>query len=152
MRHRVMLVATGLVVAIAVAQGQQAPPGPSSETFDRTLIANERALQAAVAQKDKPAFVALVLPDGAWTTRRGFVEMNTMADGLAGLDTATFEIINPAVIRLSDDAALVLYVWSGTSTVQGKPSRTSTLASTAWTKRDGKWRAVHHQQTELVED
>jgi len=152
MRNIVMLVATGLVVAIAVGHGQEVPPAPSSETFERTLIGNERALQTAVAQKDKPAFVALVLPDGAWTTRQGFVEMSTLADGLAGLEAATFEIVNPAVIRLTDDSALVLYVWSGTSTVQGKPSRMMTLASTAWTKREGKWRAVHHQRTEFADE
>ena len=151
MRNMALLVTAGFVVAIAVPHGQEKPPGTPNDTFEGTLIANERALQAAVAKKDKPAFVSLVLPDGAWTTTQGFVEMKMLADGLSGFEVAKFEIVNPHVIRLTDDSALVVYVWSGTSTLRGQPVPTTTLASTAWTKRDGQWRAAHHQQTELVD-
>jgi hypothetical protein len=78
--------------------------------------------------------------------------MKVLADGLPGFEVTNFEIVNPHVIRLTDDSALVVYVWSGTSTLKGQPLPATTLASTAWTKRDGRWRAVHHQQTELVQE
>jgi hypothetical protein len=150
MRKLVSIVAAGLVMAIAVAHGQEKPTGAPNRSFEGTLIANERALQAAVAQKDTSAFVSLVLPDGAWTTTQGFVEMKVLAESLLGLDVTTFEIVNPHVIRLTDDSALVIYVWSGTRHGQSAP--VMTLASTAWAKRDGRWRAAHHQRTELVKE
>ena len=88
-----------------------------NDTFEQTLIADERALLAAVAKTDKSAFVALVLPEATWTTRQGFVPMNLLADGLLGFDVTKWEIINPHVIRLTDDSAVVIYLWSGTGTL-----------------------------------
>jgi hypothetical protein len=151
MRKMVLIVAASLTIA-AVAHGQEKPTGRPNDTFEQTLIANERALQAAVAKTDKSAFVALVLPEGIWTTRQGFVPMNLLADGLLGFDVTKWEIINPHVTRLTEDSAVVIYVWSGTGTLHGRPLPVTTLASTAWTRRDGKWRAAHHQQTELVKE
>ena len=150
MRKRVMVVAAGLVLAIAVASGQEKPPAKPDDTFGQTLIANERALQAAVAAHDRSAFVSLVLPGGTWTTRHGFVPMTLLADGLRDFDVAKWEVVNPHVTRLSEDSAVVIYAWSGQGTLSGQPLPATTLASTVWTKREGKWRAAHHQQTELV--
>ena len=151
MRKTVVIVVVSLVVVIAVAYGQQ-PITTSNATLELTVIANERALQAAMAKTDKAAFVSLVLPEGTWTTKQGFVPMNIMADGLLGFDVKKWEIINPHVTRLSEDSAVVTYAWSGTGTLHGQPLPATTLASTAWTRRDGKWRAAHHQQTELVKE
>ena len=78
--------------------------------------------------------------------------MNLLADGLLGFDVTKWEIINPHVTPLTADSAVVTYVWSGTGTLHGQPLPATTLASTAWTRRDGKWRAAHHQQTELVKE
>ena len=152
MRKMAVIVAASLAVTIAVAYGQEKPTGKPNDTFEQTLIANERALQAAVAKTDRSAFVSLVLPEGTWTTRQGFVPMNLLADGLLGFDVTKWEIINPHVTRLSEDSAVVIYVWSGTGTLHGHPLPATTLASTAWTRHDGTWRAAHHQQTELVKE
>ena len=152
MRKMAWLVAASLVVTMAVAYGQEKPAGKPNDPFEQTVIGNERALQAAVAKADKSAFVSLVLPEGTWTTRQGFVPMNLLADGLLGFNVTKWEIINPHVTRLSDDSAVVIYVWSGTGRLHGQPLPATTLASTTWTRRDGKWRAAHHQQTELVKE
>ena len=152
MRKMAVIVAASLVVTIAVASGQEKPAGKPNDTFEQTLLANERALQAAVAKTDKSAFVSLVLAEGTWTTRQGFVPMNLLADGLLGFAVTKWEIINPHVTRLTEDSAVVISTWSGTGTFHGQPLPAMTLASTAWTRRDGKWRAAHHQETELVKE
>ena len=152
MRKMAGIVAASLVVTIAVSYGQAKPTGQPNDSFEQALIANERALQAAVAKTDKSAFVSLVLPEGTWTTKQGFVPMNLLADGLLGFDVTKWEILNPHVTRLTEDSAVVIYIWSGTGTLHGQPLPATTLASTAWTRRDGKWRAAHHQQTELVKE
>ena len=108
-------------MTFAVAYAQEKPTGKPNDTFEQTLIANERALQAAVAKTDKSAFVSLVLPEGTWTTKQGFVPMNLLADGLVGFDVTKWEIINPHVTPLTADSAVVTYVWSGTGTLHGQP-------------------------------
>jgi len=70
--------------------------------------------------------------------------MNLLANGLDGFDAATRDIVNPHVTWLAPDSAIVMY----TSTGVGGPSR-SVLTSTVWTRRDGKWLAAHHQETDL---
>ena len=152
MRKMAATAASTIVVTLALAYGQEKPTGKPNETFEQTVIANERALQAAVAKTDKPTFVSLVLPEGTWTTKQGFVPMKLLADGLLGFDVAKWEILNPHVTRLTADSAVVIYVWSGTGTLHGQPLPATTLASTTWTRREGKWRAAHHQQTELVKE
>ena len=64
MRKMAVIVAAGLAVTIAVAYGQEKPTGKPNDAFEQILIANERALHAAVAKTDKSAFVSLVLPGG----------------------------------------------------------------------------------------
>jgi hypothetical protein len=152
MRKILVILAAGLVVTGAAASGQEKPEAKPNDAFQDTVVANERALQAAVAKTDKQAFVSLVLPEGTWTTKQGFIPMNLLADGLLGFDITKWEIINPHVTRLSEDSAVVRYVWSGTGTRHGEPLPGVMLASTVWIKREGKWRAVHHQRTELAKN
>jgi hypothetical protein len=53
------------------------------------------------------------------------------------------------VIWLGDDSAIVNYAWTGAGTFGDQPLAPTTLASTVWVKRDGKWLAAHHQETDL---
>jgi hypothetical protein len=116
---------------------------------DTLLIANERALLDAVAKGDKASYQSLIAPDGVWTMKSGFVPMKLLADGLDAFQLVKWDIVNPRVAWLSDDAALVTYAWTGTGTFGGQPLAPTTLASTVWVKRSGKWLAVHHQETDL---
>jgi hypothetical protein len=43
-----------------------------------------------------------------------------------------------------------LYVRTGGGTFRGQAFGHTTLVSTLWTKRNGKWLAVYHQESELV--
>ena len=130
MKTMVAIVAASLVVTMTVADGRQKPAAKPNDPFEQAVIASERALQAAVAKADKSAFVSLVLPEGTWTTRQGFVPMKLLADGLLGFDVTKWEVINPHVTRLTEDSAIVIYVWSGTGTLHGHPLPPTALAST----------------------
>lgn len=138
-----------ILLALAVGRAQENPAAKPTDTTEQMLIANERALHDAVARSDSASFVSLVLPDGVWTTTQGFVPMNLLANGLSSFRVTKWDIVNPRVTRLGEDAAVVLYVWSGTGTFDNQPLASATLASTVWTRRNGRWLAVHHQQTQL---
>lgn len=139
-----ILAAVALMLAVTHAQEK---PGPKPD--DKLLIAYERALLDAIAKADKASYQSLILPEGAWTMKSGFVPMKLLADGLDSFQLAKWDIVNPRVVWLSDDSALLTYAWTGNGTFGGQPLTPTTLASTIWVKRGGKWLAVHHQETDL---
>jgi Domain of unknown function (DUF4440) len=67
--------------------------------------------------------------------------MKLLADGLGAFKLTTWDIVNPHVTWLGADSALVFYAWTGTGTFDEHPLAPTTLASTVWVKRNGKWRA-----------
>lgn len=135
----------GLVPANAAQENRVKPDAAADATF----IGRERALHDAVAKADKAAFQALVVPDGVWTTQQGFVPMNLLANGLDAFQLRKWDIVNPRVTRLGDDSAILLYAWTVTGTFGDQPLPSTMLSSTIWVKRNDKWLAVHHQDTEL---
>ena len=170
--RRMSAVLAAILLALAVAEAQEKTIAKPDDAAEKTLIAkvrgvieaqnkketeeilkmliaNERALHGAVARGDKASFQSLVLPEGVWTTRQGFVPMRLLADGLGDFKLTKWDIVNPHVTLLDTDSALLLYAWTGTGTFHNQPLASTTLASTVWTRRDGKWLAVHHQQTDL---
>ena len=145
---KVFIGALGAVVLAAVALAAQDKSAAAKQDSD-TLIQNERALYDAIAKADKGAFQALVLPEGIWTTPSSFVPMGPLADGLRSFDLPKWGIENPRVVWTDGSSALLLYVRSGGGSFDHHAFAPMTLASTLWTKRSGKWVAVHHQESDL---
>jgi hypothetical protein len=141
-----------MLLALAVTEVQQNSTATERDTTDKTLLANERTLYDAVAKADKLAFQSLVLPEGIWTTPLGFTPMNLLADALDDFHIPTWAIENPHVIWSDDNSALLLYSRTGGGTVGEQRFAAVSLASTLWTKRSGKWIAVHHQETDLIKN
>ena len=138
-----------LLVLAATDQPQQTAAKPAN-AIQETLVANERALHASVATADKAAFSSLVLPEGVWASNEGFVPLNLLVNGLEALQDINRDIINPRVVRLDESSAILDYSWIATKSSNDQAARQVTVASTAWTRRNGKWLAAHHQETELI--
>ena len=138
-----------LVVAASGAQ-EKAPPQKANDATEKLLIANERALYDAVAKADKVLFQSLVVPEGVWATPYGFIPMGPLADGLEQFQVPKWGIENPRVLWSDDSSALLLYARTGGGQFGDQSFAPVTLASTLWTKRNGQWAAVHHQETDLV--
>ena len=141
---------SAVLTTLAVTQAQDRPVAKPAGPLETTLVANERALYDAAAKGDKAAFQSLVAPEGMWTQKTGIIPMNLLADGLGGFRLTTWAIVNPHVTSIDDNAAIVMYVLTGEGTTQGQPLAPNTLASTVWVRREGKWRALHHQETDLT--
>lgn len=140
---------SAILLALAVTDAQEKSGAKPME--DATLIANERALLDAVAKADKPSFQSLVLlPEGIWATKLGFIPMNLLVDRLDDFKLTRWDIVNPRVTWLDKDSAILLYAWAVTGTFGNQPLASTTLASTVWTRRNGKWLAVHHQETDVA--
>jgi hypothetical protein len=150
--NRIIGVISAMLLALAVTEAQQKTAAPSNDTTEKMLVANERALYDAVAKADKVAFLSLVLPEGVWTTPLGFTPMNLLADALDNFQLPKWGIENPHVIWSDDNSALLLYSRTGGGSVGEQRFAAFTLAATLWTKRNGKWVAVHHQETDLMKN
>lgn len=149
--RRVIWMLLTVILAVTAAEAQE-DRAQRNERSERILIANERALLAAVATADKTSFVGLVLPEGQWTTTQGFIPMKLLADGLSAFHLRKWDTVNPEVRWLTDDSAIVLYAWAVAGTFGDQQLPPTMLSSTVWTKRAGKWLAVHHQDTELAKN
>lgn len=126
--------------------------GTAAQDRDQPLIANERALQESIGKADESAFASLVLlSDGVWTSPStdGFVPFKLLAGNLSAFHLQKWEVINPRVTWLDANSAIVLSAWSATGTYGDRPVPATTLSSTVWTKREGKWVAAFHQESEL---
>lgn len=118
------------------------------QASETELIAKERALYEAVAKHDAERFRSLTLPSGFWATPSGFVPIDRLADGLSPFELPEGGMDNPHVVWTEGNSALVLYLRTGGGRFGERPFPSMMLASTLWTKRDGKWLAVYHQESE----
>ena len=76
--------------------------------------------------------------------------MNAFGGALSQFKLTKWDVVNPTVTWVGVDSAIVVSVWTAAGTFLDRPLAPTTLAATVWTKRDGLWRAVHHQETDLV--
>ena len=137
--------------SVALVTGQAHQGGADTrETAEKTILANERALYEALAKADKASFQSLVVSEGIWTTPTGFVPIQLLTGSLESFHVIKWNIQNPRVFWLDDNPAFVL----STRTVDGRFGEGSlpptALASTVWTRRNGAWRAMYHQESELT--
>jgi len=149
---KISVAVSAILLSLAITDAQEKTSVKASNATEQMLIANEHALLDAVAKADKGSFLSLTLPDGVWTTKQGFVPMKLIADGLDAYHLTKWEIVNPHVTWLDEDAAVLLYAWTGTGTYGDQPLASTTMATTVWTRRNGKWLAVHHQETDVSRD
>jgi hypothetical protein len=150
--RKIIGILPAILLALAITGTQDKTAAKPNDTTEKMLIANERALHEAVAKADKASFLSLVLPEGTWTTRQGFVPMKLLVNALEQFELTKWDIVNPHVTWLNEDSAIVVYVWTGAGSFHNQPLASTTLASTVWTRRNGKWLAVHHQQTDLLKN
>jgi hypothetical protein len=144
----------GVISVVLLTLGATSPLQDSTTkpnaAAEKMLIANERALYQAVAKADKASFQSLAAPGGVWTTKAGFVPLHLLVDSLDTFKVTRWDIVNPHVTWIDDNAAVVLYSRTGVGTFGEQPLAPTTLASTVWIRRGGKWRALHHQETDLT--
>jgi hypothetical protein len=123
---------------------------------EKAIIANERAVNDAVAKGNLAGFKQYVAADG-WSIDPSAGRMS-IADFVKGFDAMTkdtkitsWDITDDKVQWVDANTAVHTYRWTGKGTYRGQPIPSPVWASTVWTKKAGKWSAVfHHESTELA--
>lgn len=119
---------------------------------EKTIIANERAVNDAVAKGNLAAFKEHVAAGGStidpmmgYMTVAAFVkDFEAMTKDMK---VASWDITESKFQWADANTAVHVYKWTGKGTMQGQPMPSPVLCSTVWTKKDGKWTAVFHQET-----
>ena len=119
---------------------------------EKTLIANERAVNEAVAKGDLAGFKQHVSADGwsmdGMTGRMAVAEFIKMFPQMTkDMKIESWDISDFKTVWVDANTAVLTYTWTGTGTYQGQPIPGQTWSSTVWTKRNGKWTAVFHQES-----
>jgi hypothetical protein len=147
MNRRNGILVAGLAVALCGAwvQAQDAQ-------LEKTLIANERAINEAVMKGDPAAFGRYVAQDSwaidSMSGRMATAEfVKTMPAMAKDMKMTSWDITEPKVISVDANTAVLTYKWTGSGTYQGQPIPSPVWASTVWTKRGGTWTAVFHQES-----
>ncbi len=119
---------------------------------EKMLVANERAINDAVAKGDVAAFTKYVAADG-WSVDgtagrmsvpdflKGFAEMTS------GLKITSSDITDSMVQWVDATTAVHSYKWIVQGTYQGVAMPSPVWVSTVWTKKNGKWMAMFHQES-----
>jgi ketosteroid isomerase-like protein len=142
----------GFVLVLAMLAAPAGAQAPTTAAIEKQLVANERAINEAVAKNDMKAFRALVAREAWSVDGTGVMPVAEFEKMLSAFKVTAWKIENPQVQWLSPDIALVTYKWTGTGTFQGQPLPSPSWASTLWAKQaDGKWLAKFHQESMAME-
>jgi hypothetical protein len=148
MSRNIPVVLGALSIAIAAA----ALVSAQDAALEKTLMANERAVNAAVVKGDTAGFTQHVSADGwAIDPMGGRMPIAEFVKGLPAMakdmKVTSWDLSEPKMLQVDANTVVLTYKWTGSGTYQGKPLPSPTWASTVWTKKSGKWTAVFHQES-----
>lgn len=114
------------------------------ETLSALETAGWEALKAGTGRR----FYAEVLtPDAVMLLPQvGLLEHDRALDGMDGQPWSWFQLRNPQVVPLGDDAAVLTYRVQARRDFQPEYQA---LVSSTYVRRDGQWRMALHQQTPM---
>lgn len=148
-----MKLTTMTVAAVMVIVALETGPALAQDAqAEKTIIANERAANEAVAKGNAAAFRQLVAEDG-WSVD-GMMGRMAVADFLKDFEAMTrdmqmssWDISDSKIQWVDANTAVHSFKWTGKGTYKGDPIPSPVWMSTVWTKKNGKWMAVFHQES-----
>jgi uncharacterized protein (TIGR02246 family) len=136
------------ISALALAAGPAFAQGTATAAIEKQLMANEHAINEAVAKGDAKTFTSLLTTDSMATDGSGTMPAADFVKMMPMLKLTAQKLDAMKVAWLTPDVALVTYTWSGTGTMQGEKVPSPDYANTVWVKqKDGKWLARFHQES-----
>lgn len=128
------------------SQAMSASKGKSS--IEETIISMEKRAWEAVKARDTKAFSEIFAADGMMADSSGLSTRADFFKTLPDLTITEYTLSDYKVMMIDKDAALITYKADVKGSYKGQafPPNT-TLTSTLWAKRGGKWMAVYHQET-----
>ncbi len=128
---------------------EKAAPSPASTpattSTSADVVANEKAVWAALKAKDYNGFASFLAPESIEVEPDGVYDKAGSVKGVQQVDLSKSELSDFKTVKFDDDASLVTY----TAKLPGNKPDTE-HHSTIWVNRNGKWWAVFHQGTPVM--
>jgi methionine-rich copper-binding protein CopC len=149
MNRRVLVPLVVLILMTAVVAFTQAPAAANHAAIEKQIVANERAINDAVAKGDMKAFHANIASDAVGIDGSGISKVNApeFDKMLQTIKIQTWNIDGSQFYWINDNTVVHMYRWTGKGTYQGQPVPSPVWTSTVWTNRGGKWVATFHQES-----
>jgi hypothetical protein len=148
MRQNLCVLAAAAMMALTASVSLPAQDAAA----EKTIIANERAINEAIAKGNIAGFKQHVSAE-AWAID-SMAGRSPVSEFLKIFDQVTkdskmtsWDITDTHVIWADPNTAVLTYKWTGNGTYQGQPIPSPVWASTVWSKKNGKWTAIFHQET-----
>jgi hypothetical protein len=141
-------------LAVAQDTNELVPAAPlvysaQSSALDKAIIANEEKVNEAFIKNDIATVKSLVAADGWMADAGGFSKTSDIEKMMAQAKITEAKINKPQVLWVDANTAIITYTWTGKGTYMGQPVKPAYVSS-VWTKKNGKWVAVFHQETEAA--
>jgi hypothetical protein len=147
-RWMTIFLCLALTSTAAVARAHKAG-GPKGDraALEKDLIDLEGKLIDVIVKGDVAAFQKMVSPDAFSTDGSGFVPTSEFAKMIPQFKVTSSKLTDTKVAWIDNRSAIVYYTWTGAGTMNGQPLPSPVLCSTIWTKREGRWVGVYHQES-----
>jgi uncharacterized protein DUF4440 len=141
--------ASALAATAVSSAFSQTPAAANHAAVEKQIVANERAINDAVAKGDMKGFHAYIAMDAIGIDPGGISKVNApdFDKMLLATKIQSWNIDGSQFYWIGDATAVHMYRWTGKGTYEGQPIPSPTWASTIWTNKGGKWLAVFHQET-----
>lgn len=129
-----------------------ATPKTAATVSEADIIAREKQAWDAIKNKDYDGFAAMLADEQVEVTDSGVNDRAKTISGVKDLALTDVALSDWKVVMIDKDAAVSTYTVTLKGTAGGQPLTSKpSRASTAWVNRGGKWLAIYHQDTEVVQ-
>jgi hypothetical protein len=144
--------APGTAANANAAATPAASPAMAATAAHDAIIAQEKQVWDAIKNKDFDGFASMLADEQIYVSDDGSYDKAATLKGVKELALTDVALSDWKVLDLDKEAAVVTYTLNlkGTSGGQQIPA-VPVRASTAWMKRNGKWVALYHQDTEVMQ-
>jgi hypothetical protein len=109
-------------------------------------VAREKQVWEAIKKKDYDRFASFLADDQIEVFGWGVNDKAKSVEGIKQVDLSGTSISDFKTIKINDDAVIVVYTLKGSGNIPPGGARESTL----WVRRDGKWLALYHHDTDAM--
>lgn len=122
-------------------------PAGGNAAIEKTIVANENKVVDAISKQDKAGFTALMGPGSIAGGDDGFMTVAQFVPMMDQIKLTNAKISDSKFVWAGSSTVVHYYVETGVGSFQGQPMKSPTYSSTVWTKKDGNWVAVFHQES-----
>lgn len=155
----VLLITCG--AGVCSAQARKNARAAGSKSVEETLISNERRSWEAVKRKDYEAFESILAEDfyDIFSNGQAVTKTELMRDYIRGVELVDYSLSRFKVVRLSSDAAIVVYEATAHGAENQRSARVGeergnqieihVAVTSAWAHRGGRWLNVFYRENDI---